>query len=52
MNPSAGARIKIPLSTMQTQLGAEGKASVFLVKVKDGFTTEQVGDNLQAQIPR
>src|SRR5258706_1519309 len=49
--PSAGARIKIPLSTMQTQLGSEGKASAFLVKVKDGFTAKDVGDNLAARFP-
>ncbi len=49
--PSAGARIKIPLSTMQDQLGAEGKASAFLVKVKDGFTPSAVGDNLFAKFP-
>jgi len=49
--PSAGARIKIPLSTMQSQLGAEGKASAFLVKVKDGFTAEAVGDNLHTKFP-
>lgn len=49
--PSAGARIKIPLATMQSQLGAEGKASAFLVKVKDGFTTAAVGDNLNAKFP-
>ncbi len=49
--PSAGARIKIPLATMQQQLGAEGKASAFLVKVKDGFTPEQVGNNLFAAFP-
>jgi len=49
--PSAGARIKIPLSTMQTQLGAEGKASAMLVKVKNGFTTQAVGDNLLAKFP-
>ena len=49
--PSAGARIKIPLSTMQAQLGSEGKASAFLVKIKPGFTPEQVGDNLFASFP-
>ena len=49
--PSAGARIKIPLSTMQAQLGSEGKASAFLVKIKDGFTPEAVGDNLHAKFP-
>lgn len=49
--PSAGARIKIPLSTMQAQLGSEGKASAFLVKIKDGFTPAVVGDNLNAKFP-
>lgn len=49
--PSAGARIKIPLATMQQQLGAEGKASAFLIKIRDGFTPEQVGDNLNAAFP-
>ncbi len=49
--PSAGARIKIPLSTMQNQLGAEGKASEFLVKVKDGYTSKVVGDSLFAKFP-
>ncbi len=49
--PSAGARIKIPLSTMQEQLGSEGKVSGFLVKIKDGYTVEQVGDNLFARFP-
>ncbi len=44
--PAAGARIKIPLSTMQKQLGGEGKASAFLIKVKDGFTPEQVAERL------
>lgn len=49
--PSAGARIKIPLSTMQAQLGSEGKASGFLIKVKDGASTETVGNNLHARFP-
>ncbi len=49
--PSAGARIKIPLSTMQAQLGTEGKVSAFLVKIMDGFTPAMVGDNLNAKFP-
>lgn len=49
--PSAGARIKIPLSTMQKQLGAEGKVSAFLVKVKPGFTDQTVGSNLSQKLP-
>lgn len=49
--PSAGARIKIPLSTMQEQLGSEGKASSFLIKVKPGFAVDTVGNNLHARFP-
>lgn len=49
--PSAGARIKIPLSTMQTQLGAEEKASAFLVKVDAGVDPQIVGDRLHAAFP-
>lgn len=49
--PTAGARIKIPLSTMQTQLGADGKVSAFLVKIEPGYTAETVGTNLAQQLP-
>lgn len=49
--PSAGARIKIPLATMQAQIGADDKASAFLVKIKDGYTVEAVGDALHAKFP-
>ncbi len=44
--PAAGARIKIPLSTMQKQLGGDGKASAFLIKVKEGFKPEAVAETL------
>jgi len=36
---------------MQNQVGSEGKASAFLVKVKEGFTVDQVGNNLNAAFP-
>jgi putative ABC transport system permease protein len=49
--PSAGARLKMPLTTMQTQLGAEGKASAILVKIQPGFAQEQVAQNLQDRLP-
>lgn len=49
--PAAGARVKIPLSVMQNQLGGEGKASAFLVKIKKGFTPEQVAEKLQEKFP-
>jgi putative ABC transport system permease protein len=31
---------------MQKQLGGEGKASAFLIKIKDGFAPEQVAENV------
>lgn len=49
--PSAGARIKIPLKTMQAQLGSEDKVSAFLVKARNGYTPEAVGNNLNARFP-
>lgn len=49
--PSAGARVKIPLTTMQSQLGSEGKVSGFLVKIQDGWTPRAVGDNLNRAFP-
>lgn len=49
--PSVGSRIKIPLATMQQQLGSEGKASTILVKVKEGFTPEQIAEKLNAAFP-
>lgn len=33
--PPAGPRVKMPLATMQNQLGAEGKVTAFLVKIND-----------------
>ena len=49
--PAGGARIKIPLKTMQAQLGGEGKATAFLIKVKEGFTPEQVAEALHQEFP-
>jgi len=49
--PSAGARMKIPLSTMQAQLGAEGKASAILVKVENGVDPEAVAQSLNQRFP-
>lgn len=49
--PSAGARIKIPLTVMQTQLGSESKVSGFLIKIKDGYTPREVGDSLNRAFP-
>ena len=49
--PAAGARVKMPLSTMQSQLGGEGKVSSFLIKVKPDFTPEQVAEKVQNKFP-
>lgn len=49
--PAAGARLKIPLGVMQKQLGGEGRASAFLVKVKNGFAPEQVVESLHRSFP-
>lgn len=44
--PAAGARIKIPLRTMQEQLGGENLCTAILVSVKEGFTANQVADSI------
>ena len=50
--PAAGARVKIPLATMQKQLvGDESKVSSFLIKIGQGFTPEQVAVNLHQRFP-
>ena len=49
--PAGGARLKIPLSTMQEQLGSEGKISSVLVAVKPGYTADQVAQLLQDRFP-
>lgn len=49
--PVAGGRIKIPLTTMQKQLGGEGKVSAILIKVKENFTPESVANNIHAKFP-
>ncbi|HKX83096.1 MAG TPA: FtsX-like permease family protein, partial [Pyrinomonadaceae bacterium] len=49
--PAAGARLKIPLSTMQAQLGGEGKATAFLVKVSEGQDARAVAERLHQRFP-
>jgi putative ABC transport system permease protein len=49
--PAAGARVKIPLSVMQSQLGGESKVSAFLVKVNPDVTPEEIAQNLQSRFP-
>jgi len=47
--PSAGSRIKIPLATMQQQVGTDGHASAFLIKVDEGRDAKAVGDALNSK---
>ncbi|MEZ5426597.1 MAG: ABC transporter permease [Pyrinomonadaceae bacterium] len=50
--PAAGARVKIPLATMQNQLvGDESKVSSFLVKIKPGASPETVAEKLHQRFP-
>lgn len=56
--PAGGARIKMPLLTMQKQLiGSDSspeelsKVSAFLIKIKPGFTEDQVGENIKKVFP-
>jgi len=49
--PSAGARVKIPLATMQEQLGSSGKASAIFIKVAEGYDVDSVATQLQDRYP-
>jgi putative ABC transport system permease protein len=49
--PAAGGRVKIPIATMQEQLGSEGKCSSILVKIAEGFSLEDVGNKIDATFP-
>lgn len=49
--PGAGARIKIPLATMQSQLGGEGRVTAILIKINDGQSVETVAERLHNTFP-
>ena len=49
--PAAGARLKIPLATMQSQLGGEGKTTAFLIKIKNGLDPKAIAETLHDQFP-
>lgn len=49
--PAAGARVKVPLATMQEQLGGENKCTSFLISINEGFTLEQVAENISEKFP-
>jgi putative ABC transport system permease protein len=49
--PPGGGRIKIPLATMQDQLGSEGRASSILVACKNPAEQEQVAARIRQRFP-
>lgn len=49
--PPGGGRIKIPLATMQDQLGSEGHASSILVACKNPEEQEAVAARIRARFP-
>jgi putative ABC transport system permease protein len=49
--PAGGARIKIPLSTMQDQEGADGRCSAVLVAVSDPAKQDEVGARIRERFP-
>lgn len=49
--PAAGARVKVPLATMQEQLGGENKCTSLLISIGEGFTIEQVAEKINEKFP-
>ena len=49
--PSAGARIKIPLAVMQTELGGEGNFRVFWSSRKQGYSEDAIAEQLFDKFP-
>jgi putative ABC transport system permease protein len=49
--PPGGGRIKIPLSTMQDQEGAEGRASAILIAVNDPAQQDEVAARIRERFP-
>jgi putative ABC transport system permease protein len=49
--PEMGARIKMPLSTMQELLGASERCSWILVRVERGSTPEEVAASIDQRLP-
>ena len=49
--PPGGGRIKIPLATMQEQVGAEGYCTAVLVSCADPREQELVAERIHAQFP-
>ncbi|HEV2667610.1 MAG TPA: ABC transporter permease [Blastocatellia bacterium] len=49
--PEAGARIKVPLATMQEALGAPGKCSMIFVKCQNAAEQEAVAARILEKLP-
>lgn len=49
--PAVGARVKIPLATMQEQLGGENKCTGVLVKVANAAQEEAVAERIGQKFP-
>ncbi|MGB9179988.1 MAG: ABC transporter permease [Pyrinomonadaceae bacterium] len=49
--PPGGGRIKIPLRTLQEQLGGEGRCNTILVACVDASKQEEVAARIQQQFP-
>lgn len=49
--PPGGGRIKVPLSTMQDQEGAEGRCSAIMVAVNDPSKQEEVAARISERFP-
>lgn len=49
--PAIGGRLKIPLTTMQEQLGGAGKCTGILVKVADNVSPEAVAESIAQKFP-
>jgi putative ABC transport system permease protein len=49
--PETGARMMIPLTTMQEELGAQGKCSMFMVKCLDSREQDEVASRILARFP-
>lgn len=49
--PPGGGRVKIPLSTMQEQEGAEGRATAILVACDEASKQEEVAKRIQERFP-
>ncbi|MDT4967250.1 MAG: putative transport system permease protein [Acidobacteriota bacterium] len=50
-SPESGARIKMPIATMQEVLEAPGKCTYILVKAREGVSEKELADRIDKGIP-